>query len=74
MTLLHIPLPRRWQHLENDGHQLGGIPHITTYMAPTGKRVIGMAFDPSNTQDIYAAIEVGGLLASRDGERLGLGD
>ncbi|MEC8909794.1 MAG: hypothetical protein VYC44_02275, partial [Chloroflexota bacterium] len=29
-------------------------PHITTYMAPTGKRVIGMSFDPSNTQDIYA--------------------
>ena len=42
-------------------------PHITTYMPPTGKRVIGMSFDPSNTQDIYAAIEVGGLLASRDG-------
>ncbi|GIT02195.1 MAG: hypothetical protein CM1200mP27_08200 [Chloroflexota bacterium] len=50
-------------------------PHITTYMAPTGKRVIGMAFDPSNTQDIYAAIEVGGLLASRDGGEIwGLGD
>ena len=42
-------------------------PHITTYMAPTGKRVIGMSFDPSNTEDIYAAVEVGGLLASRDG-------
>ena len=42
-------------------------PFITTYMPPTGKRVIGMAFDPSNTQDVYAAIEVGGLLASRDG-------
>lgn len=42
-------------------------PHITTYMHPLGKRVIGMAFDPSNTQDMYAAIEVGGLLASRDG-------
>ncbi len=42
-------------------------PHITTYMPPTGKRVIGMAFDPSNTKDIYAAVEVGGLLASRDG-------
>ena len=27
-------------------------PHITTYMPPTGKRVIGMSFDPSNTQDI----------------------
>ena len=42
-------------------------PHITTYMPPTGKRVIGMAFDPSDTKDMYAAIEVGGLLASRDG-------
>lgn len=42
-------------------------PFITTYMPPTAKRVIGMAFDPSNTQDIYAAVEVGGLLASRDG-------
>ena len=42
-------------------------PHITTYMPPTGKRVIGMAIDPSNTKDMYAAIEVGGLLASRDG-------
>lgn len=42
-------------------------PHITTYMPPTGKRVIGMAIDPTNTQDMYAAIEVGGLLSSRDG-------
>ena len=42
-------------------------PHITTYMQPTGKRVIGMAIDPSNTKEMYAAIEVGGLLASRDG-------
>ena len=42
-------------------------PHITTYMPPLGKRVIGMAADPSAPQDMYAAIEVGGLLASRDG-------
>jgi len=42
-------------------------PYITTYMPPTAKRVIGMAFDPTNTKDIYAAVEVGGLLASRDG-------
>jgi photosystem II stability/assembly factor-like uncharacterized protein len=42
-------------------------PHITTYMRPLGKRVIGMAADPSDPQDMYAAIEVGGLLASRDG-------
>ena len=42
-------------------------PHITTYMPPLGKRVIGMDFDPSDPSDMYAAIEVGGLLASRDG-------
>ncbi|MSQ05622.1 MAG: hypothetical protein EXR54_09025 [Dehalococcoidia bacterium] len=42
-------------------------PHITTYMPPLGKRVIGLAADPSNPLDMYAAIEVGGLLASRDG-------
>ena len=42
-------------------------PHITTYMPPLGKRVIGIAADPSNPMEMYAAIEVGGLLASRDG-------
>ena len=42
-------------------------PHITTYMPPLAKRVIGLASDPSNPSDIYGAIEVGGLLASRDG-------
>lgn len=42
-------------------------PHITTYMPPLGKRVIGIALDPGNTQDMYGAIEVGGLIASRDG-------
>jgi photosystem II stability/assembly factor-like uncharacterized protein len=42
-------------------------PHITTYMPPLGKRVIGITTDPSDPQDMYAAIEVGGLLASRDG-------
>ena len=42
-------------------------PHITTYLPPLGKRVIGIAADPSNPMDMYAAIEVGGLLASRDG-------
>ncbi|MGH8057228.1 MAG: VPS10 domain-containing protein [Candidatus Entotheonellia bacterium] len=42
-------------------------PHITTYMPPLGKRVIGIAADPSNPMDMYASIEVGGLLASRDG-------
>ncbi|ETX07939.1 MAG: hypothetical protein ETSY2_08255 [Candidatus Entotheonella gemina] len=42
-------------------------PHITTVMPPLCKRVIGIAIDPSDPQDMYAAIEVGGLLASRDG-------
>ncbi len=42
-------------------------PNITTYMEPTAKRVIGMAIDPVNPMNMYAAIEVGGLLASRDG-------
>ena len=42
-------------------------PHITTYMHPVCKRVIGLTADPSNPSDMYAAIEVGGLLGSRDG-------
>ena len=42
-------------------------PHITTYMPPLGKRVIDIAVDPSNPMDMYGAIEVGGLLGSRDG-------
>ena len=42
-------------------------PHVTTYMPPLAKRVIGLAADPSKPTDVYAAIEVGGLLASRDG-------
>ena len=42
-------------------------PHITTYMPPLGKRVIGISVDPVDPNNVYAAIEVGGLLASRDG-------
>ena len=42
-------------------------PHLTTYMPPLAKRVIGIASDPSTPTDIYGAIEVGGLIASRDG-------
>jgi photosystem II stability/assembly factor-like uncharacterized protein len=42
-------------------------PHITTYMPPLGKRVIEISADPTSPMDMYAAIEVGGLLASRDG-------
>ena len=42
-------------------------PHITTCMEPVAKRVIGIAIDPVDPTNMYAAIEVGGLLASRDG-------
>ena len=42
-------------------------PNVTTYMPPLAKRVIGIAADPSDPSDVYAAVEVGGLLASRDG-------
>lgn len=53
-----------WQKM-NTGRVV--FPHITTYMPPLGKRVIGIAPDPANPEDMYGAIEVGGLLASRDG-------
>jgi photosystem II stability/assembly factor-like uncharacterized protein len=42
-------------------------PHITTSMPPLAKRVIDLAIDPADPRQMYAAIEVGGLLASRDG-------
>lgn len=42
-------------------------PDVTTYMPPLAKRVIGIAADPSDPNDVYASVEVGGLLASRDG-------
>ena len=42
-------------------------PNVTTYMPPLAKRVIGITADPSDANDMYAAVEVGGLLASRDG-------
>ena len=42
-------------------------PKVTTYMPPLAKRVIGIAADPSDPSDMYASVEVGGLLASRDG-------
>ena len=53
-----------WQKMDTDNVVF---PHITTYMPPLGKRVIGIAADPSNPLDMYGAIEVGGLIASRDG-------
>ena len=42
-------------------------PHITTYMPPLAKRVIGLSIDPVDPNNMYAAIEVGGLLGSCDG-------
>ena len=42
-------------------------PHITMNPYPICKRVIGLALDAHDPQDIYGAIEVGGLVASRDG-------
>ena len=53
-----------WRATDTDGV---AFPHVTSYMPPLAKRVIGIAADPSDTRDVYAAIEVGGLLASRDG-------
>lgn len=53
-----------WQRMDTDAVVF---PNITTYMPPTAKRVIGIAADPTNPRDLYAAIEVGGLLGSRDG-------
>jgi photosystem II stability/assembly factor-like uncharacterized protein len=53
-----------WQPMQTDEVIF---PHITTVLPPVCKRVIGMAIDPSDPQDMYAAIEVGGVLASRDG-------
>jgi photosystem II stability/assembly factor-like uncharacterized protein len=42
-------------------------PEITLKPAPQVKRVIDIAVDPSRPDDIYAAIEVGGVIRSRDG-------
>ena len=42
-------------------------PHITMHPKEIVKRVIGISADPANPDDVYAAVEVGGLVASRDG-------
>lgn len=42
-------------------------PNVTTYMPPLAKRVIGISADPSSPNEMYGAIEVGGLIASTDG-------
>ncbi len=53
-----------WRQMNTDRIKY---PDVTTYMPPLAKRVIGIAADPSDPSDVYAAVEVGGLLASRDG-------
>ena len=53
-----------WKRMDTDRV---AFPNVTTYMPPLAKRVIGIAADPSDPSDMYASIEVGGLLASRDG-------
>ena len=42
-------------------------PHITMHPREIVKRVIGISVDPGNPDDVYGAVEVGGLVASRDG-------
>lgn len=53
-----------WKQMNTGNVQF---PHITTYMPPTEKRVLEIAIDPTNPSDMYAVIEVGGLLGSNDG-------
>jgi photosystem II stability/assembly factor-like uncharacterized protein len=42
-------------------------PDVTVGPAPRPKRVTGIAVDPGRTEELYASIEVGGLLRSLDG-------
>ena len=42
-------------------------PNITMNPNEIVKRVIGLSVDPGYPDDVYGAIEVGGLIASRDG-------
>ena len=53
-----------WRQLNTEGlvH-----PHITMNPHEICKRVIGISIDPAYPDDVYGAIEVGGLIASRDG-------
>lgn len=45
-------------------------PDVTRTMP---KRVLGLAVDPASTDDIYAGIEIGGMVRSRDGGRTWVG-
>ena len=42
-------------------------PHITMHPTEIVKRVIGLSVDPAHPDDVYGAIEVGGLIKSGDG-------
>lgn len=53
-----------WQQMHTETI---AFPHITMHPQEIVKRVIGIAIDAHNPQDVYGAIEVGGLIASRDG-------
>lgn len=53
-----------WQRLPLDGVVF---PDVTLRPTPQPKRVTGMAVDPANPDEIYASIEVGGVLRSLDG-------
>ena len=53
-----------WQQMNTKGITF---PHITMHPHEIVKRVIGIAIDANNPDDVYGAIEVGGLIASRDG-------
>jgi photosystem II stability/assembly factor-like uncharacterized protein len=57
---------------DDDGETWRALPLTVTYPHVTAgpempKRVLGLAFDPSAPDEIYAAIEIGGLLRSLDG-------
>ena len=53
-----------WQQMNTEGlvH-----PHITMNPYEICKRVIGLSIDPGYPDDVYGAIEVGGLIKSTDG-------
>lgn len=44
-------------------------PDVTVRPEPMPKRVLGIAIDPANPSEIYAGIEIGGLLCSVDDGR-----
>ena len=46
-------------------------PHITMNPYEICKRVIGLSIDPAYPDDVYGAIEVGGLIKSTDGGETG---